>query len=171
MGKSTSVSGAPDNSFVGTTRSSWLRRAVRNRHCHAIEQASRRWRGGRRDDSARKRRKILISTQAERVAKRAAEAAAETARERAAADATLAAARLAREEARVEAQRAAAEVAEQRGAELENELASARSLLRRLRGVLGAATRSRAAAAVARARAVGRGARNRVRRARERFRK
>ena len=36
---------------------------MRNRHCHAIEQASRRWRGGRRDDSARKRRKILISTQ------------------------------------------------------------------------------------------------------------
>ena len=30
---------------------------------HAIEQASRRWRGGRRDDSARARRKILISTQ------------------------------------------------------------------------------------------------------------
>ena len=25
----------------------WLRRAVRNRHRHAIEQASRRWRGGR----------------------------------------------------------------------------------------------------------------------------
>merc|ERR1711938_455573 len=31
---------------------------------HAIEQASRRWRGGRRGDSARTRRKILISTQA-----------------------------------------------------------------------------------------------------------
>ena len=30
----------------------------RNRHRHAIEQASRRWRGGRRDDSARTRRKI-----------------------------------------------------------------------------------------------------------------
>ncbi len=30
---------------------------------HAIEQASRRWRGGRRGDSARARRKILISTQ------------------------------------------------------------------------------------------------------------
>ena len=29
----------------------------------AIEQASRRWRGGRRDDAARTRRKILISTQ------------------------------------------------------------------------------------------------------------
>ena len=41
----------------------WLRRAVKNRHRHAIEQASRRWRGGRRDDSARPRRKILISTQ------------------------------------------------------------------------------------------------------------
>ena len=30
---------------------------------HAIEQASRRWRGGRRCDSARTGRKILISTQ------------------------------------------------------------------------------------------------------------
>ena len=29
---------------------SWLARAARNRHCHAIEPASRRWRGGRRDD-------------------------------------------------------------------------------------------------------------------------
>ena len=45
------------------TRPSWLGRAVRNRHRHAIEQAARRWRGGRRDDSARTRRKILISTQ------------------------------------------------------------------------------------------------------------
>ena len=41
----------------------WLRRAVRNRYCHAVEQASRRWRGGRCEDSARTRRKILISTQ------------------------------------------------------------------------------------------------------------
>ena len=40
-------------SFLGEkTRPCWLRRAVRNRHHHAIEQASRRWRGGRRDDSA-----------------------------------------------------------------------------------------------------------------------
>ena len=66
--KSTSVSGAPDNSslshFSAMTRPSWLRRAARNRHRHAIEQASRRWRGGRRDDSARTRRKLLISTQA-----------------------------------------------------------------------------------------------------------
>jgi hypothetical protein len=65
--KSTSVSGAPDNSslshFSATTRPSWLGRAARNRHRHAIEQAPRRWRGGRRDDSARTRRKILISTQ------------------------------------------------------------------------------------------------------------
>ena len=45
-------------------RPSWLGRAVGNEHHHAIEQASRRWRGGRRDDSARTRRKILISTQA-----------------------------------------------------------------------------------------------------------
>ena len=42
------------------------RSRVRNRHRHAIEQGSRRWRGGRRDDSARTRRKILISTQVPR---------------------------------------------------------------------------------------------------------
>ena len=45
------------------TRPCWLRRAVRNRHRHAVEQASCRWRGGRRSDSGT-RRKILISTQA-----------------------------------------------------------------------------------------------------------
>ena len=65
--KSTSASGAPDNSslshFSAMTRPSWLGRAARNRHRHAIEQASRRWRGGRRGDSGRTRRKILISTQ------------------------------------------------------------------------------------------------------------
>ena len=65
--KSTSVSGAPDNSslshFTAMAWPRWFRRAVRNRHRHAIEQASRRWRGGRRCDSARTRRKILISTQ------------------------------------------------------------------------------------------------------------
>jgi hypothetical protein len=65
--KSTSVSGAPDNSslshLAAMARLSWLGRAARNRHRHAIEQASRRWRGGRRGDSARTRRKILISTQ------------------------------------------------------------------------------------------------------------
>ena len=53
--KSTSVSGAPDNSsrshFSAMTWPRWLRRTVRNRHRHAIEQASRRWRGGRRGDS------------------------------------------------------------------------------------------------------------------------
>ena len=49
--------------FSAMTRPTWLGRAARNRHRHAIEQASRRWRGGRRDDSARTRRKILISTQ------------------------------------------------------------------------------------------------------------
>ena len=47
--KSTSVSGAPDNSspshFTAMTRPCWLRRVVMNRHRHAIEQASRRWRG------------------------------------------------------------------------------------------------------------------------------
>ncbi|CAH0365325.1 unnamed protein product [Pelagomonas calceolata] len=58
--KSTSASGAH---FSAMTRPRWLRRAVRNRHRHAIEQASRRWRGGRRDDSGRTRRKILICTQ------------------------------------------------------------------------------------------------------------
>ena len=40
--KSASVSGAPDNSslshFSATTRPTWLGRAVRNRHRHAIEQ-------------------------------------------------------------------------------------------------------------------------------------
>ena len=41
-----------------------LRRAVTYWHRHAFEQAWRRWRGGRCDDSARTRRKILISTQA-----------------------------------------------------------------------------------------------------------
>ena len=66
--KSTSASGAPDNSslshFSARTRPCWLRRAVRNRHRDAIEQAPRRWRGCRRGDSARTRRKFLISTQA-----------------------------------------------------------------------------------------------------------
>ena len=60
--KSTSASGAPDNSslsrFSAITWPSWLGRAVRNSHRHAVEQASRRWRGGRRDDSARTRRKF-----------------------------------------------------------------------------------------------------------------
>ena len=40
------------------TRPCWLRPAARNRHRHAVEHASRRWRGGTR-------RKILISTQAD----------------------------------------------------------------------------------------------------------
>ena len=44
--KSTGASGAPDNSslshFPATTRPSWLGRAARNRHRHAIEPASRR---------------------------------------------------------------------------------------------------------------------------------
>jgi hypothetical protein len=60
--KSTSVSGAPDNSslshFSAMARPCWLGRAARNRHRHAIEQASRRWREGRRNDSARTRREI-----------------------------------------------------------------------------------------------------------------
>ena len=49
--KSTSASGAPDNSslshFSAMTWLRWTRRAMRNRHRHAIEQAARRWRGGR----------------------------------------------------------------------------------------------------------------------------
>ena len=44
--------------FSTMTLPCWLRRASRNQHRHAIEQASHRWRGGRRDDSARTRRKI-----------------------------------------------------------------------------------------------------------------
>ena len=36
-------------SFSAMTRPCWLRRAVRNEHRQAIEQASRRWRGGRRE--------------------------------------------------------------------------------------------------------------------------
>ena len=48
-----SASGAPDNSslshFSAMTWPSWQGRAVRDRHRHAIEQAPRRWRGGRRE--------------------------------------------------------------------------------------------------------------------------
>ena len=44
--KSTSASGSLSH-FSATTLPCWLRRAVRNRHRHATEQASRRWRGGR----------------------------------------------------------------------------------------------------------------------------
>ena len=44
--------GCTDNSsrshFSAMAWPRWLRRAVRNRHGHAIEQASRRWRGGRK---------------------------------------------------------------------------------------------------------------------------
>jgi hypothetical protein len=76
--KSTSVSGALSH-FSAMTRPSWLGRAVRNRHRHAIEQAARRWRGGRRDDSARTCRKILISTQAANAADEAARRADEAA--------------------------------------------------------------------------------------------
>ena len=48
--------------FSATTRPSWLRRAVRNRHHYAIEQASRRWRGGQRGDSGRTRRNFDFHT-------------------------------------------------------------------------------------------------------------
>ena len=40
-------------SFLGNDAAAWLGRAARNRHRHVIEQTSRRWRGGRRDDSER----------------------------------------------------------------------------------------------------------------------
>ena len=53
---------SPQSHFSAMMRSCWLRRAVRSQHYHVIKQAARRWRGGRRDDSTR--RKILISTQA-----------------------------------------------------------------------------------------------------------
>ena len=57
--KSTSVSGAPDNSSLSHFSAiAWprrFRRAVRNRHHYAIEQASRRRRGGRRGYSGRTR--------------------------------------------------------------------------------------------------------------------
>ena len=62
MWKSTSASGALSH-FSAMTRPSWLGRAARNRHRHAIEQASRRWRGGRCDDSGRTRRELLIYAQ------------------------------------------------------------------------------------------------------------
>ena len=39
----------PSYYFSAMTLPCWLHRAVRNRHRHAIEQASRRWRGGRRN--------------------------------------------------------------------------------------------------------------------------
>ena len=48
--------------FSAMTWPRWLRRAVRNRHRHPIEQASRRWRGGRRGDSGRTRRKFDFHT-------------------------------------------------------------------------------------------------------------
>ena len=44
------------------TRPRWLGRAAMNRHRHAIEQAPRRWRGGRRGDSGRTRRKFDFRT-------------------------------------------------------------------------------------------------------------
>ena len=59
-------SGAPDNSslshFSAMTWPRWLRRAVRSRHRHAIEQVSRRWRGGQRCDSGRTRRRFDFHT-------------------------------------------------------------------------------------------------------------
>ena len=66
--KSTSAPGAPDNSSLShfsAMTAVLARSSGENRHRHAIEQASRRWRGGRRDDSARTR-VGTISTQAPR---------------------------------------------------------------------------------------------------------
>ena len=54
--------------FSAMMRPCRLRRVVTNRNRHAIEQTARRWRGGRREDSARTCRKILISTQVARTA-------------------------------------------------------------------------------------------------------
>ena len=58
--------GTPDNSsfshFSAMTWPRWLCRLVRNRYRHAIEQASRRWRGGRRGDSGRTRRTFDFHT-------------------------------------------------------------------------------------------------------------
>ena len=56
--KSTSVLGAPDIFTGHFSAMTWPRWPTRGDRCHAIEQASRRWRGGRRGDSARTRRKI-----------------------------------------------------------------------------------------------------------------
>ena len=50
------------NFLSAMTRLCWLRRAARNRNRHAIEQASRRWRGDRRGDSGRTRRKFDFHT-------------------------------------------------------------------------------------------------------------
>ena len=56
------ASGARLSHFSAMTRPTCLGRAVTNQHRHAIEQASRRWRGGRNSGT---RRKLLISTQAD----------------------------------------------------------------------------------------------------------
>ena len=64
--------GCTDNSsrshFSAMAWPRWLRRAVRNRHGHAIEQASRRWRERRRGDSGRTRRKFDFHTGSSRPA-------------------------------------------------------------------------------------------------------
>ena len=58
------------NPFLGENAAVPAESSGERPHRHAIEQASRRWRGGRRDDSARTRRKILISTQRANAASR-----------------------------------------------------------------------------------------------------
>ena len=66
MWKSTSVLSGRQfftKSFLGDGAAVLARSSGENENHHAIEQASRRWRGGRRDDSARTCRKILISAQ------------------------------------------------------------------------------------------------------------
>ena len=54
--------GLSDMSFALGMQGNAVRRGV-PKHRDAIEQAPRRWRGGRRGDAARTHRKILISTQ------------------------------------------------------------------------------------------------------------
>merc|ERR1712091_89397 len=85
------ASGAPDNSslshFSAMTWPSWLCRTVRNRHRHAIEQASRRWRGGGGGDSGRTRRKFDFHTGERQGAINAAQGQAESMRLKATAEA------------------------------------------------------------------------------------
>ena len=74
--KSTSASGAPNNSslshFSGMMAwPRWLGREVRNRHHHAMEQVSRRWRGDRRGYSGRTRPKFDFRTAVNRPSRKA----------------------------------------------------------------------------------------------------
>jgi hypothetical protein len=51
------------NPFLGENAAVPAESSGERPHRHAIEQAARRWRGGRRGDSGRTRRKIFISAQ------------------------------------------------------------------------------------------------------------